>query len=292
MLKRFLPHWLVGLITTKIALANTIFFGVIVTLLGIIKLLLPIKPIRWLLHKAYKGWCAGNRLALKLNCQQVMVCNEKISPDAWYLLIANHLSWLDIVVLSAIADLPAPKFFLKDELKYVPFIGSGAWALDMPFMKRASKQQLKKNPKLKGLDVQRTKKSCQHFKLQPSCIINFVEGTRFTAEKHAKQQSPFNHLLKPKACGIAFALGVLGDQFDAILDTTLVYHSQTSHVCRDFIFGRLHCINVNVLVKSIAPELLGDYQHNQAFRAQFQQQLNDIWQQKDTLISNSRAHSN
>ena len=34
--------------------------------------------------------------------------------------------------------------------------------------------------------------------------MNFVEGTRFTREKHARQNSPYNHLLRTKAGGMAF----------------------------------------------------------------------------------------
>jgi hypothetical protein len=36
--------------------------------------------------------------------------------------------------------------------------------------------------------------------------MNFVEGTRFTPAKHAAQRSPYKHLLKPKAGGLAMAL--------------------------------------------------------------------------------------
>jgi hypothetical protein len=50
--------------------------------------------------------------------------------------------------------------------------------------------------------------------------MNFVEGTRFTPAKHAAQQSPYKHLLKPKAGGLALALHVLGDRFDSLLDVT------------------------------------------------------------------------
>ena len=37
-------------------------------------------------------------------------------------------------------------------------------------------------------------------------VMNFVEGTRFTAVKHAQQQSPFANLLRPRAGGVAFVL--------------------------------------------------------------------------------------
>ncbi|WP_462156718.1 acyltransferase [Pseudoalteromonas sp. GB56] len=286
MLKRLLPNWLVGMLATSLLLANTLVWGIIVFLLGLVKLILPMRATTVVLHWAYNGWRTGNRVALILGCEQINVdFNGQVDSNAWYLLISNHLSWLDIVVLSAITDLPAPKFFLKDELKYVPLIGSGAWAMGMPFMKRASKEQIAKNPKLKGMDVERTKRSCHNFKQYPSCIVNFVEGSRFTEHKHQRQESPFSYLLRPKAGGIAFALQVLGEQFDGLLDATLCYKSKSSHICRDFMVGQLSQIDLVVDVREIAPEMLGDYQQDKAFRVEFQQQLNDIWHTKDGIIA-------
>ncbi|WP_105253502.1 acyltransferase [Pseudoalteromonas sp. T1lg75] len=290
MLKRLLPKWLVGSLATCLLLLNTLVWGVIVSVLGLIKFILPFYATTVVLHWAYTGWRLGNRLALQLGCERFSVrFDGEVDPKAWYLLIANHLSWLDIVVLSAVTELPAPKFFLKDELKYVPFIGSGAWAMGMPFMKRASKEQIAKNPKLKGMDVERTKRSCHNFKQYPSCIVNFVEGSRFTPGKKQRQLSPFEYLLKPKAGGIAFALQVLGEQFDGLLDATLCYQSQGTHICRDFMLGRLTQIDLLVNVRDIAPQLIGDYQQDKAFRVGFQQQLNEIWQAKDALIAQQQA---
>ena len=57
----------------------------------------------------------------------------------------------------------------------------------------------------------------------PVSIMNFVEGTRFTRGKHATQASPFTHLLKPKAGGIAFVLDAMGRALHSILDVTIVY---------------------------------------------------------------------
>jgi hypothetical protein len=44
----------------------------------------------------------------------------------------------------------------------------------------------------------------------PTTIVNFVEGSRFTEEKRQQTRSPYQHLLPPKAAGIAMALNVLG----------------------------------------------------------------------------------
>jgi len=285
MLKKILPKWVNGLLVGSVLILNVIIWGVVVLALGVIKLVLPLAVVSDLLHLAYKGWCSGNCLALWLSNARITTCvRGELNSEGWYLLMSNHISWLDIVVLSGLNVLPAPKFFLKDELKYVPLIGSGAWAMGMPFMKRVSKAQLAKNPKLKGLDVARTKRSCKDFRNHPTTIINFVEGTRFTPEKHQKQQSPFSYLLKPKAGGAAFALEVLGEQFDALLNTTLIYKSAGSHICANLLLGRLESINVSIEVQAITATMIGNYQQNSDFRASFQQYINQTWQHKDNQL--------
>ncbi|WP_462150682.1 acetyltransferase [Pseudoalteromonas xiamenensis] len=285
MLKRVLPNWFVGLIATTFLLANTLLWGLLILCLGVIKLIFPAQLITLLLNWSYRNWCRGNAISLQIGCEQVQLnVSGEISDEGWYLLISNHLSWLDIVVLSALNRLPAPKFFLKDELKYVPIIGSGAWALGMPFMKRATKAQIAKNPKLKGMDVARTKASCRAFRDYPTTIINFVEGTRFTKQKQGKQLSPFRHLLKPKAGGTAFALEVLAEQLDAVLNTTLVYDTPDIHICRSFMQGRLKGIYVDIEVNAMSTVPLGNYQEDKAYRVEFQQYVNRLWQGKDDRI--------
>jgi len=290
MLKKWLPNWLNGLIVGCVLFSNVMLFGSLVFVLGLIKLLLPLSVVNSLLHSAYRGWCNGNRFGLWLGCPNIVVdISGDLNSKSWYLLICNHTSWLDITVLSSLHALPAPKFFLKDELKYVPFIGTGAWAMGMPFMKRVSKAQLAKNPKLKGLDVERTKHSCRNFRHYPTTIVNFVEGTRFTPAKHNLQQSPFKHLLKPKAGGIAFALEVLANQFDAMLNTNLVYSGKTDHVCRNLLKGELDSIYISIDVTPINDNMQGSYQSDDVFKVNFQHYVNELWVAKDQQLADIYA---
>ncbi|KZN50408.1 MULTISPECIES: acetyltransferase [Pseudoalteromonas] len=285
-MKSILPKWFHGAIGALFLLLNTAFWGLIILGLGIVKWCLRVRLLSVLLHWAYHKWCVGNRIGLKLGGVSMHVkMPQAISVNGWYLLVSNHISWLDIVVLSAQSQLPAPKFFLKDELKYVPLIGTGAWALDMPFMKRASKAQIAKNPKLKRMDVERTKQSCKNFKHHPTTVINFAEGTRFTAQKQRRQASPFDNLLKPKAGGTAFALDVLSEQVDGLLNTALVYHSEDLHICRAFVLGRLDAVSLQVDYIPMSELPLGDYQGDKAYRVQFQAYMNTLWQQKSAQIA-------
>ncbi|CAH9064475.1 putative acyltransferase YihG [Pseudoalteromonas holothuriae] len=284
--RKVLPNWFFGFCATLLLLFNTVVSGSIVFFLGLVKLFLPIRAISILLHLAYDMWCKGNRLGLYVGCEQVNInVSETVKQQGWYLLVSNHISWLDIVVLSAAEALPAPKFFLKDELKYIPFIGTGAWAMGMPFMKRASKSQVAKNPKLKGLDVERTQHSCRNFRQHPTTVINFAEGTRFTQTKQKQQGGGYNHLLKPKAGGTAFALEVLAQQLDGLLNCTLMYQAKSQHICGSFMLGQLQSVNVEVELLAIAQVPQGSYQGDNSYRTHFQNYLNQLWQNKDEQIT-------
>ena len=115
------------------------------------------------------------------------------------------------------------KYFLKQQLAWVPFIGLACWALDMPFMRRYSRSYLIRHPERRGKDVEPTRRSCEKFRAHPTTIVNFVEGSRFTEEKKRETRSPYHNQLPPKAAGIAKALNVLGSQFDKLLNVTLCY---------------------------------------------------------------------
>lgn len=115
----------------------------------------------------------------------------------------------------------------------------------------------------------------------PVSIMNFVEGTRFTAAKHAKQGSPYRHLLKPKSGGVAFVLDAMGQGLHAILDVTIAYPAGVPTLV-DLMMDRVPEVRVRVRQHPIPAELAGgDYQNDRAFRARFQQWMNALWQQKD-----------
>ncbi|AFG42795.1 putative acyltransferase yihG [Escherichia coli P12b] len=88
-------------------------------------------------------WCEGLAVLLHLNphLQWEVHGLEGLSKKNWYLLICNHRSWADIVVLCVLfrKHIPMNKYFLKQQLAWVPFLGLACWSLDMPFMKRYSR---------------------------------------------------------------------------------------------------------------------------------------------------------
>ncbi len=288
----FLPGWLLLPCSFSLFALNLALWGLLVTPLGILKLLLPFKTAHRLTALAgkgcYRGWTLGNTALINLfnNVDWQVSGAQTLDQHSWYLLISNHKSWLDIPIVSTVAHsrIPEPKFFLKDELKWMPFLGTGCWALDMPFMKRYSAAQLAKRPELKGKDIDTTRQSCQKFKTVPTTIINFVEGTRFTEAKKSAKCSPFVHLLPPKAGGIAFTLASMGEQFNAILDFTLLYPDNPKHAALDTLMGKLKRVVVQVEVLPVDQQVIGDYFNDEQFRQRFQLWLNQRWQHKDQLI--------
>lgn len=270
---------------------NLLFWAVPIIIVSPIKLL-PIKIIQTfcssLLVFFASSWIRVN-VVIERVIHPVKIhqhnADIELSEKEWYMVIANHQSWVDILILQRVLNkkIPFLKFFLKKELIFVPFLGIAWWALDFPFMRRYSTAQLKKNPKLRGKDIEVTRKACAKFKSSPVSVMNFVEGTRLTKEKHNKQKSPFKHLLKPKAGGLAFALSALGDHIHKIVDVAIYYPGETPSFWQ-YLCGEVKDVHVHIRVSDIDDKMRGDYQKDRAFKIGFQQHLNDIWIEKDAIL--------
>lgn len=292
---------LLAAITLPLSIALTIIVTVLCSVpiiaAGIIKLLLPI-PFVWRSVSAFCNlmmycWCSGLALLLHLNpwLKWDVEGLEGLNKKNWYLLICNHRSWADIVVLCVLfrKHIPMNKYFLKQQLAWVPFIGLACWALDMPFMRRYSRSYLIRHPERRGKDVETTRHSCEKFRKHPTTIVNFVEGSRFTAEKRLETRSPYRHLLPPKAAGIAMALNVLGSQFDKLMNVTLCYPENDKMPFFDMLSGKLTRIVVRVDLMPVAEALHGDYVNDKNFKRGFQLWLNTLWVEKDNQIEEIKS---
>ncbi|WP_457553673.1 acyltransferase [Desulfobacula sp.] len=288
----FLPPLLKGILALLLYALNTICLTVPLILLSFLKFIVPIHSFVVILDRILISiatiWIGINSFNSKLFCKIDWDIRglEKLDKKEWYMVISNHQSWVDILVLQTILNqkIPMLKFFLKKELIWVPFLGLAWWALDFPFMKRYSKRQLKENPGLKGKDLESTKKACEKFKNTPVSIMNFVEGTRFTSHKKNDQNNHFTHLLNPKAGGIAFVLGSMGDQLHKIIDVTIVYPKKIPTFW-EYISGRTHKIIIDFEVIPITDFLTGDYFNDPEYRKRFFIWLQTLWQKKDEKIN-------
>ena len=180
---------------------------------------------------------------------------------------------------------PFLKFFLKQQLIWVPVIGLAWWGLDFPFMKRYSREYLIKHPEKRGDDLIATRKACEKFRYTPVSVMNFVEGTRFTQAKHDKQKSPYQHLLVPKAGGAAFVLDAMGDSIDTLVDVTIAYPNGAPTFW-DFLCGRVPEIQLNISTRSIPEHLKGrDYSSDAEHRRNMKDWLGELWRAKDERLS-------
>ncbi|MDD2927123.1 acyltransferase [Rhodoferax sp.] len=296
----FLPAPLIGAIAGALMLLNILFWVPILLAFSLIKLVLPFKQVRLLIDplllRIAEAWIAGNsgwmRLTQKLDWQISGI--GELSPRQWYLVVCNHQSWVDILVLQHVLNrrIPLLKFFLKKELIWVPIMGLAWWALEFPFMRRHSEAYLKQHPEARGKDAATTRAACEKYALVPTSVMNFLEGTRFTRAKQQRQQSPYQHLLKPKAGGVTLALEAMGEKFGAVLDITLVYPDGAPTFLH-FLQGCMPQVMVHVRTLPVPQAQAAAGQNaEQALRDTCQRWVNQLWADKDALISQLIVNKN
>ena len=206
----FLPAPVIGVLNSLLLLLNTLAWCLLLYIPALLKLIIPHKGFGVLCTKLIirvaEIWVACNSgwMRLTQGTRWEVTGAKELEQESWYLVLSNHQSWVDILAMQRVFHGKAPflKFFLKQQLVWVPVIGLAWWGLDFPFMKRYSRQYLVKHPEKRGEDMKETRRACEKFRHTPVSIMNFVEGTRFTPAKRAAQKSPYTHLLPPKAGGV------------------------------------------------------------------------------------------
>ncbi|HSN72730.1 MAG TPA: acyltransferase [Steroidobacteraceae bacterium] len=281
-----------GVLTIVLLTLNVIFWFVPIFIIAVLKLVLPVAgwrrlTSRWLTWFG-EHWVRCNQgiFAITQNIAWDIRGVESLQPRDWYLVVSNHRSWVDILILQGVfvGHIPFLKFFIKQQLRWVPFLGLAWWAMDMPFMKRYTREQIERDPSLKGRDLATTRRACEKFRTMPTSIINFVEGTRYTPAKKQERSSPYEHLLPPRAGGIAFVLSAMGDILHRLLDVTIVYRPASPSLW-DLCTGKLERVVVHVRERPIERWLVeGDYLESPEFRDAFQRWLTGVWSEKDALI--------
>ncbi len=282
-----LPAPLRGAFTAVLLALNTGVVALSLVPPALLKLLLPLRGVRRrcdrVMNALASRWVANNRawmVAVRPQAVWDVQGLDGLNPRGWYLVSSNHQSWVDILVLQRVfhGRIPFLKFFLKQELIWVPVIGLAWWALDFPFMKRGRGSGARQN------DLKTTREACEKFKLIPTTVMNFVEGTRFTPAKHAAQGSPYRHLLKPKIGGLGVALSAMGEQFEALLDVTLVY-PQGAPSFWQLLSGQVEAVTVRVQRREIPAEVRGgDPVRDREQRQRIGHWVEAQWRDKDALI--------
>ena len=280
-----------GLTVGTVITGSTFFHGPPVLALGLTKLFKQSSKVDEANIQITNSWLSVNNWLIDHvlpNTRWDISIDEnlQLSMQGRYLMTCNHQSWVDTTVNQyfGLTRMPLTRFFTKWELIFIPFVGQAFKILGFPMMKRHSKAQIAKKPELKDRDMQEARKACQQLLTQPFTLLNYLEGTRFTQEKHDQQQSPYQHLLKPKAGGLALALNILGDQIDALVDMTIVYPDGVPGYS-EFWLGEVPRIAVNLRKIHIPDWILGgNYEDDAEYRERFQQWVHELWLEKDQLI--------
>jgi 1-acyl-sn-glycerol-3-phosphate acyltransferase len=277
---------------------STIVLTTLLCILAIGKFLAPTEKFRNRVRKVLAGlaetWISINNAIFSM--YQAPRWNIEIPDDldhkGCYLVSSNHQSWVDILVLqrSFNRHLPFFRFFIKSQLFWVPFLGVAWWALDMPFMRRHSREKIASQPALKGRDLENARKACEKFRTIPVAMTNFPEGTRFSPQKRDHKKSPYQNLLQPRIGGLGQVFFALAEELDALIDVTIVYPqmraSGKAPTFWDLLTGDIPEIIVRAQKRNIPPELLGrNFRTDRAFRAELESWVSELWREKDALIS-------
>jgi 1-acyl-sn-glycerol-3-phosphate acyltransferase len=294
---KLLGQTVLGVVSLVLLCLSTVFWSIPFFAIALAKVLVPTATWRLAcarsLAKVAGLWIVTNNLGMAAlhSTEWDIQGLDGLDPESCYLVNANHQTWLDVPVLQRTLNgrVPFLRFFLKQELIWLPILGQAWWALEMPFMKRYSPEVLVRRPDLRGKDLETTRRSCARLRNLPVAITNFVEGTRFTQAKHVAQGSPYRHLLKPKAGGVAFVLAAMGERLKELVDVTIVYPGGRPNLW-DYVCGRVPRIVVRVVRRRIPAEFLsGRYAEDPVFRERFQAWLGEIWAAKDALIDELAA---
>lgn len=281
-----------GLTVGTVITGSTFFHGPPVLALGLTKLVKKSKKIDETNINIANSWLNINNWLIDhilSETQWDISVDEglELNMQGRYLMTCNHQSWVDTTVNQyfGLTRMPLTRFFTKWELIFIPFVGQAFKILGFPMMKRHTKAQISKNPELKYRDLEEARKSCEQLLSQPFTLLNYLEGTRFTVQKHQHQQSPYTNLLKPKAGGLALALDILGDKIDALVDMTIVYPDGAPGY-GEFWLGEVPRIAVNIRKIEIPDWVLGgNYEDDAEYRERFQKWVDHLWTEKDQLIS-------
>lgn len=283
-----------GLLGITSMIVLTLLLGIPLLPASLVKLLSPAGTVRERATHAVlaiaKFWARTcNAIILGVGGAHVATEFEMTpNPDGRYLLISNHQCWADVMLLIRAIDpqLPFPRYFIKEQLRWMPVVGLACWALDFPFMKRHTRAEIEKNPELRDEDMNTVRRACEVFRDWPVCIVNYAEGTRATAKKRAAANSPYRALLPPKAGGTAFAVNAMREVLDGVVDMSVAYVNRPEPTFWDVLCGRIPTVAIRVRFHPVPEDLrTGDYAEDPEYRARFKAWLSDIWDEKDIAVA-------
>ncbi len=276
-------HTLIGIFSAFVVAMTTVLVCIPLYVLGIVRLLVPFPRLRrWLAYPmdvVIDVWVSTFRWlirAFRLIDITAEMPPQAQSRNAWQVIVCNHQSWVDIVVLQVcFRDVgPVLKFFTKHELIWVPFVGLAMWFLGFPYVYRPSSSGQGLSATQRENNETVLKREGRRFLDKPVAVINFVEGTRFTPAKRDSRGAPYVNLLRPRRGGILQTLVVLEDRIETVLSATIQYESRVPGFW-DLLSGRTG--RVQLVVEEL-PKPSTDQEALTNW-------LNDLWDEKDRKLA-------
>ena len=113
-----------GCLSLTLYVLNTVYWCLLLFIVAAAKAMIPLESWRRecsrTLNVIAENWVWVNTLNQKLtsNTRWVVEGIENLERSQWYLVLANHQSWVDILVMQRVfyRKIPLLKFFLKKEL--------------------------------------------------------------------------------------------------------------------------------------------------------------------------------
>lgn len=85
-------------------------------------------------------WAHIQRIFTSTNKAQIIVSGDPLPSGESAIVVCNHVEWTDFYMIQELAlragMLGRCRWFAKKELKWVPFLGWGLWAMGMPLVSR------------------------------------------------------------------------------------------------------------------------------------------------------------
>ena len=283
--------WLKGSLSVAFIAVNTILVCAPLYLMALLRSLLIGRWRRTMTQRmdlAIDIWVSANRgllRALKLVDLDVVWPQAPLCRDRWYLVVSNHQTWADILLLQTALRpvLPPLKFFTKRQLIWLPLAGLAMKLLGFPYVRRGRLSAGEANrAAAANKDREDTLAACSVFRSHPTAVLSFLEGTRFTPAKQAAQRSRFRHLLNPRIGGLSYVLSGLHDQLHQLVDVTILYPDGAPGFWA-FLGGTRRRVRMWVAVHDLNPEMRR--QDTAAQRAALGPFIEDLWRTKDARLS-------
>ncbi|KAG5950273.1 hypothetical protein E4U53_005315 [Claviceps sorghi] len=177
---------------------------------------------------ALSVWAGIQLIFESLNGARIETSGDLLPKGESAIVVANHVAWSDFYMIQALAQrsgmLAYCRYFAKSQLRAVPFLGWGLWAMGMPLVSRNWLQDKAELDRVFSGIVK------DEF---PTWLISFSEATRFTPKKFEESQvwckksdklQP-KHLLFPRTKGFVTTVQHLrkAPHVKAVYDFTIAY---------------------------------------------------------------------